>query len=404
MSSTSVVGQNARALNHSSGRDWAALLGLNRYWPWLLAAVVIVSRLIMTGSVYFADGPAEIRAIRSARFVIQPPGYWLFIRTASLFPNPAIGIALMNWVFSGAAVIAFYCVARLLVDDWLARLGSVAYAVVFYAWFSGAVHSTYASQLLFPVLVFLLLVLHMRRQRMGYLAVASVAFGLGAGFRPSDGAFVGFMFVYYLLARAPKKQAVISFAIATLVCLGWLVPTVVCYGSLERVAWAGHYVGHITTVVSILASGVNSQSIANMARFAVPLAAAFGPLLALTLRTFRSAGDPIVSLLWWWIVPGAAFLLLCYMSDAPYLDFLTAPVLLLIVMELQKLKPRRAKALLGLCIAWNIAFFMFFRPVRITSLPWAMADTYAGKYTRYGVVHHWQPNLSELNLSSKEYL
>lgn len=400
MSSITVVQQDG----HITRPDECAShldLGLNSYWPWLLAAAVLISRILATSTVYFADGPAEIRAIKTARFAIQPPGYWLFLRTASLFPNPVLGISIMNWAFSAAGVIAFYCVGRLLVGDRLAKLGSAAYAVVFYAWFSGTVQSTYASQLLFPVVVFLLLLLHMREQRLGYLLAASIAFGLGAGFRPSDGAFIGAMFVYYLVRHAPKKQAVVSFGVATLVCLGWLAPTVVCYRSLGRVAWAETYLGQITTDVSVLANGINFRSMANVARFAVPLTMAFGPLLALTLKSFRRLRNPVVALLWLWIIPGAAFLVLCYMSDAPYLDFLTAPVLLLIMMELERSKRRAANILLGSCIAWNVAFFVFFLPVRTNSFPCAVVDTYAGKYTRYGVVHQWEPNLSELEHRTK---
>lgn len=377
-------------------RTQAASPGLNSYWPWLLAAGVLVSRILTTGLAYFAYGPAEIQAINAGRFVIQPPGYWLFNRTASLFPNPALGISLMNWAFSAAGVIAFYCVARLLVSERLAKLGSAAYAAVFYAWFSGAIHLAYASQLLFPVLVFLFLALHLRRQQPGYLVAASIAFGLGAGFRPSDGAFIGFMFAYYLIRHAPRKQAAAAFGVAALVCLAWLAPTVACYRSLGRVGWAGHYVAHITTVVSILAHGLDFRAFANMARFAVPLTIAFGPLLLLTLKSFRSARNLVVSLLWWWIIPGAAFLLFCYMSDAPYLDFLTAPVLLLAMIELDKLEPARHLALLSSCVAWNLIFFMFFQPVFINSFPFAVIDIYAGKYTRYAVLHHWQPNLSSL--------
>ena len=395
MSSAIVTHHNGRASSFL-GQSPIASLGLNSYWPWLLAAGVLISRIFLTSTVYFADGPAEMRAISSGRFVIQPPGYWLFLRAASLFANPAVGISLMNWTFSAAGVIAFYCVARLLVGEALAKLGSAAYAVVFYAWFSGTIHSTYASQLLFPVLVFLLLVLHMREQSVGYLVAASVAFGLGAGFRPSDGAFIGIMFVYYLIRHAPRRQSVIAFSISTLVCLGWLVPTVICYSSLGKVGWASRYVEHITTVTSTVANGLNFRTFANMARVAVPLTIAFGPLLILTLKSLRSLRNSVVSLLWLWIIPGAAFLLLCYMADAPYLNFLTAPVLVLALMEFRKLKHHMARIFVGTCLVWNIAFFTFFQPVWTNSFPCAVVDVYAGKYTRYGVINHWQPNLSAL--------
>lgn len=395
MSSAAVIHHGLRALNPRR-RTWSVRLGLDNPWPWLLAGGVLLSRILTTGPVYFADGPAEIRAINTGAFVIQPPGYWLFLRMASLFPDPAFAISIMNWTFSAAGAVVFYWAARLLVGEGLAKLGSAAYAVAFYAWFSGTTHSTYASQLLFPVLVFLLLVMHAREQRVGYLIAASVAFGLGAGLRPSDGAFIGIMFVFYLIRHAPFRQAIIAFGVATLVCLGWLAPTVVCYSMTGQVAWAGHYIVHITTVVSVLANGLSFRAIANMSRFAVPLAISFGPLLFLALKGFRRVRGPAPTLLRLWIVPGAVFLVFCYMSDAPYLNFLTAPVLLLALMEIEHLSCAWQRAFLLPCVAWNIAFFIFFQPVLISSFPFAVADIYAGKYTRYGVVHHWQPNLSTL--------
>jgi hypothetical protein len=375
-----------------------ASAGLTRidYWPWLLGAGVLISRILTRGTVYFADGPAYIRAITSRTFVIQPPGYWLFNRTASLFPNPAFGISLMNWVFSLTGVVIFYYAARLVVGDRMAKMGSALYAAIFYAWFSGDVHSTYASQLLAPVLVFELLILHARERKLRFLIGASIVFAIGAGLRPSDGAFIGFMLVYYLLRYAPRKQAFISFALAVAGCLGWLVPTLICYRSLGGLGQAGRYVGSITTQVSVLTTGLNRNSIANMARFAVPLIFALGPLLPFALISYREIRRPEVRLIWIWAAPGALFLLLCYMSDAPYLNFLTAAVVLLALIGLQESSRRRQLILLMSCLIWNLAFFLFFRPVRTKSLPFAVVDAYAGRYTRYAIANHWEPKLSEL--------
>ena len=85
-------------------------------YPWVLAVLVAVSRIATSGPVYFVDGPGHLWAIQSRVFVIQPPGYWLFNRLASLFPNPEAGIHYMNWAFSTAGVVIFYYAARLLVS------------------------------------------------------------------------------------------------------------------------------------------------------------------------------------------------------------------------------------------------------------------------------------------------
>ncbi|HEV2387548.1 MAG TPA: glycosyltransferase family 39 protein [Candidatus Acidoferrales bacterium] len=311
--------------------------------------------------------------------MIQPLGYWLFNRTASFFPDPARGISLMNWGFSVAGVIVFYYAARALVGERMARLGSAVYATVFYAWFSGDVHSTYASQLLAPVLVFELLLLHLREPRLRYLIGASVAFGLGAGFRPTEGAFVGFMFVYYLLRRASRKHAAISFSLAALVCLGWLVPTALCYRRRGGIGQVWPYLASVTTQASILAHGPTRNTIANMVRFSVALVFALGPLLPCTLSTCRDLRRPEVVLLWLWIIPGALFRVLSYMSDAPYLDFITAAVLLLALLGLRGSTRKRRAVLLGSCLAWYLVFFLFFRPVLVRSRPFAVIDVYAGR-------------------------
>lgn len=382
----------------SAPPETARAAGLARidYWPWMLGAAVLISRILTRGTVYFADGPAEIRAIAAKTFVIQPPGYWLFIRTASLFPNPAFGISLMNWGFSLAGVIAFYYTAKLLVGDRMAKLGSAVYAAIFYAWFSGDVHSTYASQLLAPVLVFALLVLHLRERKLRFLIGASVVFAVGAGLRPSDGAFIGFMFVYYLLRYAPRKHALIAFGLAVIGCLGWLVPTILAFRSVGGLGRQGQYVGTITTQVSVLTNGLTVNSIANMARFAVPFIFALGLLLPFTLFSFREIRRPEVQLLWIWVVPGTLYLILCYMGLAPYLNFLTAAVILLALIALQKSSRRWQTILLASCFAWNLAFFLFFQPVRTKSVPFAVVDAYAGSYTRYAIANHWGPKLSEL--------
>jgi hypothetical protein len=301
----------------------------------------------------------------------------------------------MNWGFSAAGVLVFYYAARLLVRAGIAKLGCAVYAAIFYAWFSGNVHSTYASQLFFPVLLFLLLILHLKEPRMAYLLGASLAFAIGAGFRPSDGAFLGVMFVYYLVRYAPRRQAAIAFSVAVLLCLGWLVPTLLGYRSSYGMGYFIAYLANITTVVSPMKNGVTYRSMANVARFQVPLATAFWLLAYPVMKSLGRLRDPRVQLLWLWITPGACFLMLIYMSDAPYLNFLTAAVLLLAMIELDMSGIRRAHLLLACCLVWNVAFFLAFRPLPGGSLPVSVLNSLAGRYSRYGVKNKWGRKLSE---------
>lgn len=50
----------------------------------MLAIMVLVSRVLATGPVYFADGPAHVRVALARTHLVQPHGYWLFRRIVVL--------------------------------------------------------------------------------------------------------------------------------------------------------------------------------------------------------------------------------------------------------------------------------------------------------------------------------
>jgi hypothetical protein len=365
-------------------------------YPWLLAAVVLASRALTAGPIYFVDGPSHVGAARAQTYVIQPPGYWLFNRTIAFFPDPEKGIVFLNWTFSVLGVVVFYYAARLLVQKRVAQLGAAVYGAVFFAWFAGDVHSTYASQLLFPVLVFLFFLLHLGQPRFVYLLGASTAYAIGAGFRPTDGFFLGFMFLYYVLRHAPLRQAVSCVALATVLCLGWLVPTIDAYVKGGLLNSSVVYSSAITTQVSPLFHGITYRTMANVARFVVPVVVAFWPLLVPILQTAPKVRDETVKLLWLWIAPGAAYLVLFFMADAPYLNFLTAAVLLLAMKQLDSAAPVLRTLLLASCLVTNVGIFLLFIPIPSSSVAVNALNVFVGKYTRYAVRNRWQPNLSDI--------
>ena len=370
----------------------------NRFesFPWVMALVVLASRVLTTGPLYFIDGPEHVEAARTATYIVQPPGYWLFNRTIAFFPDPEKGIVFLNWTFSVLGVVVFYYAARLLVQQRMARWGTAVYAALFYVWFVGGIHSTYASQLLFPVMVFLFMQLHRRQPRLLYLIGAAAAYAIGAGFRPTDGLFLGFMFLYYLIRRAPVRQAVLSFCLATTLCLVWLVPTIETFATHWGTAVTIGYSGRLIAQVSPVFHGITYRSLASMSRFVVPLTVAFWPLLVPIFQTLAKLRDDPVKLLWLWIGPGAAFMLLFYMSHAPYVTFFTAAVVLLALKHLDSASPRLGTFLLATCLVSNTVFFLFFVPIRSKSLAVNVLNVYAGKYTRFAIQHQWQPDLSDL--------
>lgn len=355
--------------------------------PLVLAAFTLLTRLLFHGPPYFADGPSHIHHILQKIYIIQPPGYWLFNRTAGSFGDPVMAISAMNVLFSVAGVVVFYYAALYLAGPRRAFVAALAYSCLFYLWFSGEVHSTYASQVLFPVALFLVLLRYEERRHDGLLALAGLLYATGAGLRPSDGVFLLPMLIYFAVSRLPGWKCVLMLSGTFVLCLGWILPTLMAFsrlpGGLQGVA---AYAGDIATQKSIV-SGAELW-LANALRYVVPLVVGFGPLLGVAiLHAAGSWRDWRVRMLVLWIAPGSLFFLLCYISDAPYLNFLSAAVLLLAVGA-----PRRMAAM----AVWNVVFFLGFSPIPSRRLPVNVWNCFAGHFTRYGIEHEWWPNLSTL--------
>jgi 4-amino-4-deoxy-L-arabinose transferase-like glycosyltransferase len=320
-------------------------------------------------------------------YIIQPPGYWLFNRVAGLFSDPVLAILVMNISFSVAGVVVFYYTALFFGGRRKAFLAALAYSCIFYLWFSGEVHSTYASQALFPVAVFCVLLDYEREKASWKLGLAGLLFAMGAGLRPSDGVFLAPMLLYYSLTRLPKLKAVVFLTGIFLLCLCWVIPTLAAYahvpGGIRGVLF---YARDITTQKSV-ASGI-SLWLANVMRFVVPVLVAFWPVLvAAVLNATRNWQDWRIRMLLVWIVPGTLFFTLSYISDAPYLNFLSAAILLLAI---------GAPRMMAVTALWNAIFFLGFSPIPSRRLPVNVWNCFAGHFTSYGIEHQWWPNLSTL--------
>ena len=399
-SETPMLNPKKRPLDNTEHIHSYAMKNRDPY-GWVIGLVVLISRIMTSGPVYWADGPAHIRAIQSHVYIIEPPGYWLLNRSASLFSHAAAGLHILNWSFSALGVATFYLVAKRIVSRRVARLGTAVYAAVFYIWFSGGVHSSYASQIFFPVLMFYFFLRYRESSRLAHLIGASVAFAVGAGFRPSDGAFLLPLFVYFVVRYAPWRQLACSFALVFVICMGWLVPTYCAYSraSAGGVGKAVSYVPHIMTVASVLHNGVTRQSMANVARYWVPLIAAFWPISYALMCSLKRIKEERTFWLWLWIVPGSLFFNLIYISDATYLNFLTAAIVLLVLIVLDG--KWQAVPLLATCLVFNMLLFLFFVPLPSRKFPVEIFDAYVGRYTLYGIRHQWWPNLGVLMSQGK---
>ena len=367
--------------------------------PLALAIFTLVTRVLCSGSIYFADGPNQVRAILKKVYIVQPPGYWLFDRIAGLFPNPITAISVMNILFSVAGVVVFYYAALFFTGRRNAFLAALAYSSIFYIWFSGEVHSTYASQILFPVSIFYVLLRYERDKAESWLLwLAAVLFAVGAGLRPSDGAFLFPMLVYFSAVWLPWRKAVLFLALSLAMCLAWVVPTAWAYHHFDHDYFSGlpaegasSYTMNIVKVRSVMA-GVNAYSLANVTRYVLPLMVAFWPVLTIAvLSIVRHWEDWRIRMLLIWILPGSLFFILSYIADAPYLNFLSAAVLLLAV---------RAPRMIAVTAVWNIVLFLSFCPIQNPSqrLSVNVWNNYTAQFTRYAINHQWQPkSLSQLN-------
>jgi 4-amino-4-deoxy-L-arabinose transferase-like glycosyltransferase len=355
---------------------------------------VLLARVLTSGPPYFADAYRNLTAIADHTYVIQPPGYWLFLRTAGLFPNAELAIHIMNWCFSALGCVMFYACARRLVRSPLAELGALFYATVFFAWFSGNVHSTYASQLLFPPLTFYCMLRYREDKRTLWVCAVAVSFALGAGIRPSDGAFmVPLLLLFFFQLR--RKQQILLGLLTIALCTAWFVPTKIAQMRYlpdreSATSWLGYMASN-----SVLLGKFNVYTFSGALRFFLPMALALGPAAVFLLRA-RNLW------LWTWVLPGSLFFLLVFISDATYLNCVLGGYILLCLVGMATYQNRRAAiAVLASSILINLVFYSGFRPLRSQSHFYAIMEKDLGNYTLYAVKHKFF--VERLKLKSLEF-
>ena len=375
----------------SAGSISSLRISRSLYFPAILAFVVLVTRIIFRGPLYFGDGPDHIASIVAKTYVIQPPGYWLFNRIGGLFSDPVLAITVMNILFSAAGIVVFYYTACFFTGRVNAFLAALAYSTVFYIWFSGEIHSTYASQILFPVATFYVLLCYERDRAKWMLWLAALIFAVGAGLRPSDGVFMIPMAMYFAAFRMPRKEAFLFLSLVFLFCLGWAIPTWLAFRHIHSGA---HYVGgvqtyvaHITTFQSIF-TGFKMYTVANFVRYVLPLLVAFWPILGIAvLNVVRNWNDWRIKAIVIWIVPGSLFFVLMLITNAPYLNFLTAAILLLAV---------SAPRMMLVTALWNAIVFLGFGPIPSHNLAVNIVNSFVLRCTRGGIEQRFNATLSQM--------
>jgi len=353
-----------------------------------LGLLVLVSRIAERGEPYFVDGPRIIASIRAGTYVIQSPGYWAFAHLGGLFRDPAAGLAFWNILFSTLGVPVFYLLCRERQPrQVVCAAAALAYGFVYFVWFAGEIHSSYASQILFPPLAILSALRWERSGRLGWVAVWSLASAAGFALRPSDGVFLLPLWLYLLArSRPPLKVWMIFLSIQMACFLGWYIPTQHALAA-SGTPGSGSLILLSMHTVSPLFNGINARSLANTARVVVPTVVAFGVLLP-AVFTSRSTADTRLALVW--LIPGLLFFLLCYIADPHYMICICGSWVWLAVTSQV---PRRALACLLLCAVLNAAIFLAARPLRDSGTGSQLVNFYVVKYCRYGIQHQWSSTL-----------
>ena len=93
-----------------------------------------------------------------------------------------------------------------------------------------------------------------------------------------------------------------------------------------------------------------------------------------------------------WIVPGSLFFIFILISSAPYLNYLTAAILLLAVSVPGKWIGR----LLVVTALWNAFLFLALGPIPSRKLPVNIVNSFVLRYTRGGIEQRYSTILSEM--------
>lgn len=368
--------------------DSAALTGADALLCLLLGAIGFLSRYVTRGTLYFGDAPWIVQSIRDHRYVIEPPGYWLYARAGSLFPDPISGLAILNELFAGfGATVFFFLCRKLGLPRVLATLATLAYVSVFFSWFAGDIRTSHGSQFLFAPLIVLTFLLYRDRQSWPRLVSCALSFAAAAGMRPSDGAFMTPLFIFLLVQYVPGwPRRTLLLVIAAAGCLGWYIPTQMAMLNPAANTIPNELHG-MAARTSLLLNGVNRYTVANVVRVVLPMLAAFWMLIPAILWRRMRMQNRILLL---WTVPGLAFFLLVSIAEAQYLTYLAGGMILLAALTDQK---RKAAIALFVCFASNTWLFVGMRPLRSNRRIAQAINFYVVKCTSYGIRHKWNLNI-----------
>jgi len=297
----------------------------------------------------------------------HPPGYPLFVLTGWLLRlvvhDANLALVLVSMTLSAAAVAATYWAGNRLFSRPVGLGAALLLLTSVTFWTYGAVALAYPALALASALALGLTAAPPGRTTP---LVLSLLLGTASGFRPDLLLWLGPLWAWTLL-RSGWRSAVPAAALAGILVLGWLVPTVLLSGGLHAyVAVMRAYVGiDVVTRYSVAAQGASGfvTNLRDTASYLIYALYAALPLLAWAMvkgfrqrrALLRDLRLPAFALL---LAPPALFLPFIHVGDPGYVFTLLPPLLLLAAASMLSNSSRLAWAALGLILAANAAIFL----------------------------------------------
>lgn len=318
-----------------------------------LALAVIASRLpFLATTLWSWDSVLYARALERGFHVDwvladqrpHAPGYLFYVLTAGLFRG-ALGdsnaaLVTVSALASALGTAGLFLFARQLVRTWIALLAACAYAVAPLVW-------TY-SEVAFPYSLLGALSLglaalfwNVRGRGPRGIIVASVAFGLAAGFRQDLLLLLGPLWLWTITTRG-RRVAVAAGAVVVATSLTWLIPTALLSdGPADYLDALQTQAVSVSERYSGLMQGLpaftdNLQSTAYALFWGGLGAVLLGGAIAIWLflrgaRPGRPTG-PFTRFLALWVLPGLLFYVVVHIGDWGYVSSLLPAVYLILAL------------------------------------------------------------------------
>ena len=268
---------------------------------------------------------------------------------------------------------------------------SLAYICSPIVWFSGDVHSSYASVTFFAPL--LILVVECERR----FVWGCVIWALLTAFRPSDGVFVLPWMVYHSL-QFRWKERLVGIAAAAPITAAWWIATAERYDGrlLTPFLSSGEQANKLAQ--GVLTGEFGLHALVNAFHAVAGIIMTWGvlaPLLCLGATAWmRNATARSMTI---FLLPGLAFFLLYYVSDSPYFAYLAAAGMILAGTYIEEWSAKARHSVYAAAICSSMLFMLCARPAdENTSKARAVADAYFLKYSIPALREQKDPRLASL--------